>query len=327
MDNKIYQIFISSTYSDLHEERRAVAEAISKSGQIPAGMEYFPASSQQQFEYIKRIIDRCDYYVLLIAGKYGSLSPSGISFTEEEYRYAVSKGIPVLAFLHRDTGKIASDKVEKEPEKLSKLESFRTEVSASRIVDFWDDGKELPGKVTVAVTQEISLNPKKGWVRGDTQVTPELLIEIANLREQNQELKLKLDSSEKLEATSPQGLEKRLQLEYEKGGIPSTYHMSIGNGSPKVERFSISVRDIIRKLGPEFIRSEKNVDMNYVIPYYKKPASTSINRPDRLTIESKNKIVFALNALNIARCESDFSGVYTINLTEYGQTVVLQELQ
>lgn len=188
MENKIYQVFISSTYTDLQDERRAVAEAISKSGQIPAGMEYFPASSQQQFEYIKRIIDRCDYYVLLIAGKYGSLAPSGISFTEEEYRYAVSIGIPVLAFLFRDIGKIASNKVEKDKPQRDMLDAFRNEVAKSRVVDFWEDTKELPGKVVIAVAQEINLNPGIGWVRGDQAIDPKIYEENERLRRKILEL-------------------------------------------------------------------------------------------------------------------------------------------
>jgi hypothetical protein len=189
LENKIYQVFISSTFTDLQEERRAVAEAISKSGQIPAGMEYFPASSQKQFEYIKKIIDRCDYYVLIIAGKYGTMSPSGISYTEEEYNYATSKGIPVLAFINNEVGKIPSEKVETDKEKLDKLQNFRDEVASSRIVEFWKDSKELPGKVAIAVAQEINLNPGIGWIRGDQAIDPKIYEENRNLRQELQSYK------------------------------------------------------------------------------------------------------------------------------------------
>jgi len=36
---KKFQIFISSTYSDLIEERQAAVSAVLKAGHIPAGME------------------------------------------------------------------------------------------------------------------------------------------------------------------------------------------------------------------------------------------------------------------------------------------------
>ncbi|WP_342546655.1 DUF4062 domain-containing protein [Paenibacillus sp. FSL P2-0089] len=54
--NKQYQIFISSTYVDLKEERKAIIEAILNSKHIPAGMESFSASNDEQFKYIKKII-------------------------------------------------------------------------------------------------------------------------------------------------------------------------------------------------------------------------------------------------------------------------------
>jgi hypothetical protein len=63
-------------------------------------MEIFTVFDDETLEYIKRIIDVSDYYVLIIAGRYGNLSSDGSSFTEKEYEYAVSKRIPVLAFIH-----------------------------------------------------------------------------------------------------------------------------------------------------------------------------------------------------------------------------------
>lgn len=72
MDSK-YTIFVSSTYIDLKEEREEIRNAIIKMGHIPVGMEYFPASNKTQWEIIKKLIDECDYYVLIIGGRYGSI--------------------------------------------------------------------------------------------------------------------------------------------------------------------------------------------------------------------------------------------------------------
>lgn len=72
-----YQVFVISTYVDLKEERRLVSTAILKMGHFPAGMEMFPATDDEQFEYIRSVIDLCDYYVLIIGGRYGSLSAQG----------------------------------------------------------------------------------------------------------------------------------------------------------------------------------------------------------------------------------------------------------
>jgi hypothetical protein len=69
---------------------------------IPAGMELFPAIDEEQFNFIKRIIDDCDYYILIIGGRYGTISDDGISYTEKEYDYAISRQIPVMTFRHKD---------------------------------------------------------------------------------------------------------------------------------------------------------------------------------------------------------------------------------
>src|SRR6266705_2980965 len=74
MIEKVYQVFVSSTYADLADERRRVSETLAKAGFISAGMELFPATDQQQLSFIQRVIDRCDYYVVIIGGRYGSLA-------------------------------------------------------------------------------------------------------------------------------------------------------------------------------------------------------------------------------------------------------------
>jgi hypothetical protein len=92
--DKFYQVFVSSTFDDLKDERQQVTNTLAKAGYVAAGMELFPATDQQQLEYIKRIIDRSDYYVVIVGGRYGSLANNGLSYTENEFDYAHSKGHP-----------------------------------------------------------------------------------------------------------------------------------------------------------------------------------------------------------------------------------------
>lgn len=113
--NKKYQVFISSTYKDLKEERMAVTQCLLEMGCIPVGMEQFPASNMSQMEYIKMMLDDCDYYILILAGKYGSIDSDGIGFTEKEYDYAIEKGIPVMSFVIQDMDKLISENVKKQP--------------------------------------------------------------------------------------------------------------------------------------------------------------------------------------------------------------------
>jgi len=92
---KKLQVFVSSTYLDMKEERQAAVEAILQAGHIPAGMELFAAGSQSQLEVIYNWIDESDVYLLLIGGRYGSVDPAtGNSYTELEYEYAIKKNKP-----------------------------------------------------------------------------------------------------------------------------------------------------------------------------------------------------------------------------------------
>ena len=56
---------------------------------IPMGMEFFNAADEEQWEIIKSTIDSCDYYVLVIGQRYGSVDAAGTSFTEKEWYYSV----------------------------------------------------------------------------------------------------------------------------------------------------------------------------------------------------------------------------------------------
>lgn len=66
-------------------------------------MENWPAMDADQMEAIRQLIDECDYYLVVTAGKYGSIeSATETSYTELEYDYAVSIGKPIIRLLHKD---------------------------------------------------------------------------------------------------------------------------------------------------------------------------------------------------------------------------------
>jgi hypothetical protein len=81
------QVFVSSTYIDLREERQAAVEAILLAGHIPAGMELFAAGDQSQMQVIKQWIDESDVYLLILGGRYGSIeATSQKSYIHFHYR-------------------------------------------------------------------------------------------------------------------------------------------------------------------------------------------------------------------------------------------------
>ena len=185
---KRYQVFVSSTYADLQEERRGVIQTLMEMDCIPSGMEIFPAADEEQWEFIKKVISDCDYYILIIGGRYGSVTPEGISYTEKEYDFAVSIGLKVIAFLNKNPGEISASKTELAPELRGRLEAFRQRVSEGRLVKFWTKAEELPGLVATSLSKTIKTYPALGWVRTDRVANEEILNEVNALRKRNQEL-------------------------------------------------------------------------------------------------------------------------------------------
>ncbi|CAN7185910.1 DUF4062 domain-containing protein [Acidovorax sp. LjRoot38] len=178
---KRYQVFLSSTYVDLKEERLEVMRALLELDCIPSGMEYFPATNDDQWSFIQELIDQCDYYVVVVGARYGSMSSDGLSFTEKEYRYALEKGIPVIGFVHAQPDQIPQGKAEADPDGRRKLDEFRKLVQ-SKLCKTWSSPAELGAVVSRSLTQLIKRNPRPGWVRSDRLASSEASEEILRLR-------------------------------------------------------------------------------------------------------------------------------------------------
>jgi len=173
---KRYQVFVSSTYTDLIEERKEVSQAILKCNCFPAGMELFPASTKEKWAVIKNVIDDSDFFILIIAGRYGSLGIDDqgkkMGYTEMEYDYAIATGKPVLAFIHSNPKKIAAEFVETDKDMIIRLEKFRSKVSEDRIIAKWDNKDHLHSVVISSLNDAIKNNPTAdGWMRANETKT------------------------------------------------------------------------------------------------------------------------------------------------------------
>jgi hypothetical protein len=197
-DGKKYQVFVSSTFSDLQNERRAVMTALMEAGYIPAGMEFFGAVDEKQFEFIKRVIDDSDYYVVIVGNRYGSLDKDGMSYTEKEYDYAVSKAIKVIALVHGEPAKLPQQHSEKKPRLQKRLELFRKKLLSDRVVSLWTDPAVLSKDAVVAMSRHVNLFPAMGWVRASHLASVETLAEMNELRKKVAELEAKLAADQAL---------------------------------------------------------------------------------------------------------------------------------
>lgn len=179
---KRYQVFVSSTYVDLVEERREIIQALLELDCLPAAMEMFPAADDDQWTLIRRVIDESDYYIVVVGGRYGSLGDEGISYTEREYDYAVSIGKPVLGFVHGAPDSIPAGRLDREAAAIQKLEKFRTKVR-SRLVREFTSPSDLGSVVSRSLIRLMRDKPGEGWVRGRYAMSAEVQAEIAELKE------------------------------------------------------------------------------------------------------------------------------------------------
>jgi hypothetical protein len=96
-------IYISSTYSDLKDLRKAVYDRLQKMQHHVIAMEDYVATDQRPLDKCLADVDKCNFYIGIFAWRYGYIPPEGNpeekSVTELEFRHAKEKGKECLLFL------------------------------------------------------------------------------------------------------------------------------------------------------------------------------------------------------------------------------------
>lgn len=254
---KRYQVFVSSTYVDLKDERQQVLQALMEMDCIPAGMELFPAVDEEQWEFIKRIIDDCDYYLLIIGGKYGTISTEGISYTEMEYDYAVDQGIKIIALLHSDPEELPGKKIELNTEVREKLNQFREKVSNGRLVKFWNRADQLAGLLALSLTKTIKMYPAVGWIRADQDDSTNLLQQLNELRQKNESLLLENQALRQETNSASTNYSSGDETIHLKGDYKIRY-----NGNKSDWESDVSWNQILSFIGPHLLEYKNDSSVN-----------------------------------------------------------------
>lgn len=186
MSDKRYQVFISSTYADLQEERAVLTQVLPTMGCMPCGLDLNPVGAAA-WTSIKKLIDESDYYLLALGSRYGSLSPSGISYTHMEYVYASTKQKPILVLMHDNPDNRPPAFQEKTPEGRRQFNDFRQLLSKG-MVGGWSDARNLETAVRRYLPQLIKSKPAEGWVRATGLGSPDQAREIERLKQRVAEL-------------------------------------------------------------------------------------------------------------------------------------------
>lgn len=267
------------------DERKKVSEAVAKAGFVAEGMEIFPASSQKQMDFIQRVIDRCDYYILIIGGRYGSLDHDGLSYTEKEFLYAKKRGIPILAFVIKSTDDLPAKKIEPASERLEKFERFKNSLTRETMVDFWSNPDELSMKAVAALAQARNLHEGTGWIRGDQAAKTNILSEINELRKENSKLKNKLADAKPSEIFDDIDLA-TLDEEFT---IRATSN-STSNGT-RTKNFAVSWQSILAAVGSAFRTPSNTTGLDFGLKRLCREkrdlpttATLTINKTDKETI-------------------------------------------
>ncbi len=248
---KKLQVFVSSTFLDLKEERQAAVAGILLAGHIPAGMELFTAGDEAQMEVIKRWIRESDVYMLILGARYGTVErKTGKSYTQLEYEYAAELGKPSFAVVM--SGELYDDRRNSQnliesPESRGLYSEFRDKV-LSKISSSFENNDQIKLGILGSL-KDIADRPNlMGWVRASEvpSVQP-LVAELSSLQAERDALKAQLAARPTTLAPNGQEL----------AGIDDTVSLSIlfkteSNGTKRSMSVATTWRTIFHIVSPFF---------------------------------------------------------------------------
>lgn len=293
---KKYQIFVSSTFEDLKEERNLVIKAILEMGHIPVGMEMFSAGDEQQWKLIQTQIDDCDYYIVISAFRYGSLD-GDTGYTEKEYDYALKVGIPVLGFVINEGVSWPASKIDKNASKVKKLKAFKSKIKG-RLISYWEDKNDLYGKVSIALMKQFNTSPGIGWIKSNESTSPDVLNEISRLSTENSELRGQLIEFKKKEDKKKEDEFQSILKTLKKNKKKLQFVYVPDNGWENESSFTLF--EIFNILAPEMLIEKSTNDCSYSLGLHLNPDKNKKVRKIWPTPSNYIKQVLAdLNALEI----------------------------
>lgn len=301
---KKYQIFISSTYEDLIEERRKVQDTILSMYQFPIGMEMFSADDKEQWEIIQETIDSSDYYVLIIGHRYGSIikygEDAGISFTQKEFRYALKQNIPVLAFLIDDSVPVVPKKVDEDAKSKRKLKEFKEEVKDGRNVEWWTSKDDLALKIMNSLNKMIHRGKRPGWVRADGLKLEETQAELVEMSRENRRLREENERLRKNVAIRKPDFEITIN---DSGSINGTYK-EISLNSLKKEFEHVEIKEF-KDAGLAGGISEKDIDQYNEFIKSNELLKIGLKEYKEYRNMVDNIISFSVKIKNIGNCKAN----------------------
>ena len=169
MLDKRYQVFISTSGSEMQPERIVLSQTLVGMGFFSWGLENRTPLSTT---FARRQIDDCDYVVLILGSQYGEQSVSGVGYMHLEYIYAVTKQKPIIVFMHEDPDSRDPALHDEKLELREKFKEFRKLLQQEVDQVFtYRSLRDLELAVRLNMSQILERYPVLGWVRPqNTQV-------------------------------------------------------------------------------------------------------------------------------------------------------------
>lgn len=222
-----YQVFISSAFRDLVDERRAVVSALLELNCNPVGSDLYSIPAGEDWSPIRHLIEDCDYCLVVLGSNYRSLDLSALEAIEREYDFAVANGRPIMAFMRPE------DRIEPDAEggytaHAARLQAFRDRLEAGTC-RMWTTPYELGGAISRGCAQLIQSSPSQGWVRGGHAKTPDDYDRLAHLTEQVSVLEKELADRRAAELHTADNLaqgDDLVELEYSLRGEQAAFRIA-----------------------------------------------------------------------------------------------------
>lgn len=163
MLDKRYQVFISTSGSEMQPERIILSQTLVGMGFFSWGLEQRNPLSTA---FARRQIDDCDYVVILLGSQYGEQSVSGVGYMHLEYIYAVTKQKPIIVFMHDDPASREPSLHDAKAELREKFSDFRKLLQNEVDQVFtYRSLRDLEMAVRLNMPQMLERYPVTGWVR------------------------------------------------------------------------------------------------------------------------------------------------------------------
>lgn len=210
-------VFISSTFVDLKEERKAVAEILRKLDFRINALDIAPAADDDSKSEILQGIKESDFIILLVGERYGSIvteMSSRNSVTHWEYLQAKSRQKSVLVyFIKKDSNDPLNTDDGTEPQRIKKkeaLDRFKKLLSENHNPKYVDGVDDLKQEIENAIVPTYRKGLKKLLKKNAalTKERDELVIKNEELLHMITSLSESLDSANNhnIDISKPRGL-------------------------------------------------------------------------------------------------------------------------